>query len=416
VSLENAATYVTTVLTPAFDAYASSAAALDAAVRAFDAAVTAGASSIDTIAKYQEAALAYDLAATRLTSAVDSPGGQVTSALSSVNSALSDLNSLGSQERYVLDQARADIVALQTALTDEQHLATAMKTRITQAGSAVATISGSVSGTVTQARDDYDSAVSKAADSLASQESALRSAQITFQKSTASPKATDIALAQASLQLAQIELEKTRADLANATLVSPVAGKVVSVASQVGETPANPFIVVADVSSLQLHGTVGESDIASLQLGQTASISIEAVGSATRLTGKVTALEPVATISQGVPVYGVDVTLDRPADAIRPGMSGTATVVVASQRDVLTVPNSAIRTSAGVRSVQVQRNGQVEDAKVTFGISNGTVTEVTSGLAEGDLVVLRTTTTTTTQRTGTGGFVGPGGGPVIVNR
>src|SRR5206468_8135859 len=128
--------------------------------------------------------------------------------------------------------------------------------------------------------------------------------------------------------------------------------------------------------------------IAKLRTGQVATVTVDATGTGTRLTGKVTALDPVATISRGVPVYGVDVTIDLTDANVRPGMSGTAAVIIASQQGVITVPNLAVRTVNGQRTVQVMRNGTPEDAQVTFGISNETVTEIKSGLNEGDVVVI----------------------------
>jgi len=120
-------------------------------------------------------------------------------------------------------------------------------------------------------------------------------------------------------------------------------------------------------------------------------------------------------VSQGVPVYGVDVTLDVADPALRGGMTGSANVIIATARDVLVVPNTAIKTLGGRRGVQVMKDGETIDiTDVAFGISNDSVTEVKSGLAEGDLVVLptaRTTTTTTTNQRGGQGvqFGGPGG-------
>jgi hypothetical protein len=135
------------------------------------------------------------------------------------------------------------------------------------------------------------------------------------------------------------------------------------------------------------------------------------------MTGRVTSLDPVATIQQGVPVYGVDVTIDLPSPQVKAGMTGTATVVIASKQGVLTVPNLAIRTSAGRRFLQVLKDGEPVDTDVTFGIANDTTTEVLSGVAEGDLVVLPAARATSTPRAGAGGGFGQGGGPgVIVGR
>jgi hypothetical protein len=106
------------------------------------------------------------------------------------------------------------------------------------------------------------------------------------------------------------------------------------------------------------------------------------------MTGKVTSLDPVATIASGVPVYGIDVTLDLPSAQVKPGMSGTAQVILASSPNALTVPNLAVKTQTGRRYLTVMKDGQPVDTDVTFGISNDTVTEVLTGVTEGDVVVL----------------------------
>ena len=91
-------------------------------------------------------------------------------------------------------------------------------------------------------------------------------------------------------------------------------------------------------------------------------------------------------------------------------MTASAAVILASKQNVLTVPNTTIRTINGQRGVQVLKDGEVVDTVATFGLANDTVTEVVSGLAEGDVVVIpQTRATTATARPG-GGVQIPGAG------
>src|SRR5258708_16518465 len=169
---------------------------------------------------------------------------------------------------------------------------------------------------------------------------------------------------------------------------------------------------------MAVHGTVGEAHVVKLKLSQVATGTVDAVGTA-KMTGKVTSLDPVATIQSGVPVYGIDVTIDLPNTQVKPGMTGTATVIIASKQGVLTVPNLAIRTTAGRRYLQVLKDGEAVDTDVVFGIANDTTTEVVSGVAEGDLVVLPAARATATARPGPGGggFGAAGrGAPLIIRR
>ena len=70
-------------------------------------------------------------------------------------------------------------------------------------------------------------------------------------------------------------------------------------------------------------------------------------------------------------------------------------MILASKQNVLTVPNTTIRTVNGQRGVQVLKDGEIVDTAATFGLSNDTITEVVSGLAEGDVVVIPTVKATT---------------------
>src|SRR5205814_10045718 len=104
------------------------------------------------------------------------------------------------------------------------------------------------------------------------------------------------------------------------------ASVVASTAPQCGAPAPNPFMVLANTTSLVLHGTIGESDVAKVKLGLVANVAVDAVSTAGRMTGRVTSVDPVATIQSGVPVYGIDVTIDLPNSQVKPGTTGPATV------------------------------------------------------------------------------------------
>jgi multidrug efflux pump subunit AcrA (membrane-fusion protein) len=173
-------------------------------------------------------------------------------------------------------------------------------------------------------------------------------------------------------------------------------------------------MVLTNTQSLVLRGTIGESEVAKLKIGQVANLTVDAL-SGQKMTGRIVSLDPVATIQSGVPVYGIDIAVDVPAAAIKAGMSASASVILASKQNVLTVPNTAIRTVNGQRGVQVLRDGEAVDTAVTFGLANDTVTEAVTGLAEGDVVVIPTlrAPTTSGQPNRGGGIGGPGGGVII---
>jgi RND family efflux transporter MFP subunit len=371
------------------------------AASAFDAAVAANADTTAAAQQLSTAQVAYSSAASRLTSAIDAPNGQVSSALSSATSAQNSLNTLNAKVDTTLDGARADVAALLVTLTGETQGATNAKNKISQIGTTVTTISDVISGSYVTAVQNVAAAQLRAAQSLQSAQTSLNN------------QPSNVQSALNSLNNAQTAVATAQANLDNAVIKATVAGVVTTISAQVGEnvssTSTTGFIVIANTGSMALHGTIGEADIVKLKLGQVATVTVDAIGTA-KMTGKVTSLDPVATISGGVPVYGVDVTIDLPNQAVKPGMSGTANVIIASSPNALTVPNLAVKTASGRRYLTVMKDGQQVDTDVTFGISNDTVTEVLTGVQEGDVVVLPQPRATTTGAGGRGIQFGGGGG------
>ncbi|HTJ60063.1 MAG TPA: biotin/lipoyl-binding protein [Candidatus Saccharimonadales bacterium] len=408
-TLGNAQNYVTGVYQAAEAEYISAVNQILNAVAAFDAAVAANADTTAAGQQLSTAQVAYTTASARLTTAIDAPNGQVSSAQSSAVSAQNSLNTLNAKVDTTLDAARADIVPLLVTLTGETQGATNVKSKISQVGTTVTTISDAISGSYATAVQNVAAAQLRAAQSLQSAQTSLNN------------QPSNVQSALNSLNNAQTALATAQANVDNAVIKATVAGVVTAISAQVGEnvssTSTTGFIVIANTGSMALHGTIGEADIVKLKLGQVATVTVDAIGTA-KMTGKVTSLDPVATISGGVPVYGVDVTIDLPNQSVKPGMSGTANVIIASSPNALTVPNLAVKTASGRRYLTVMKDGQPVDTDVTFGLTNDTVTEVLTGVQEGDVVVLPQPRASATNAGGGRGiqFGGGGGGNPVPGR
>ena len=378
-TLVNAQSYANTQLTSAINEYASARDTLAAAITSFDSAIAAGTDPSGASSAFQNALTTYNGTVTRLSSALDAPTSAVSSAQVSVGSAQQSINTSTSRADGYLDQARADFVGLQSQLTTEAQLSSAIKSRITQITTSTNTIADAITGSYVNAVQNVEATKVRSAQSIQSAQTAVNNQPANVQS------------AQNSLANSQTSLATAQTNLDNATIKATVSGVVVSISAQIGENVSSGstagFIVLANTGSMALHGTVGEADVVKLKLGQVATVTVDAVGTA-KMTGKVTSLDPVATIASGVPVYGVDVTIDLPSAAVKPGMSGTAQVILASSPNTLVVPNLAVKTQGGRRYLTVMKDGQQVDTDVTFGIASETVTEVLTGAVEGDVVVL----------------------------
>ena len=404
-SLGNAQNYVTGVYQPAEADYIAVVSQLSGAISAFDTAIATNADTAPASQQLAIAQVAYNSAASRLTSAIDVPNGQVTSAQSSTSAAQNSLNTMNAKADTTLDAARADIASLLVMVTGETQAASYTKSKITQVGTAFSTINDVISGSYLTAVQNVTSAQIRAAQSLQSAQTSVNNQPANVQS------------AQNSLNNAQTAVATAQTNLDNALIRATVAGVVTAISAQVGENVTTNstagFIVLANTGSMALHGTIGEADVVKLKLGQVATVTVDAVGTA-KMTGKVTSLDPVATIASGVPVYGVDVTIDLPSQTVRPGMSGTANVIIASSPTALTVPNLAVKTASGRRYLTVMKDGQPVDTDVTFGISNDTLTEVLTGVQEGDVVALPQPRATATGAGGRG--IQFGGGQNVPGR
>jgi macrolide-specific efflux system membrane fusion protein len=168
-----------------------------------------------------------------------------------------------------------------------------------------------------------------------------------------------------------------------------------------------------DTQQLRVDLTADETDIASIAVGQAASITFDALPGHP-LSGAVVAINPVPTTSNGVVTYSVRVSLD-PAAAeaagVRVGMTASASIVTASRQGVVVVASRAIKTQGGARTVQVLAGeGETETRQVQTGLTGGTLTEIVSGLQAGDKVVVSgaTSGTAVAPSTGATALVAPG--------
>jgi len=406
-ALNNASAYSANLLVGALSSFNTAQNSIIQSAQTFDNAIAAGSDTTLIASTFQTQQLDYSTSSSRLLSAIDTVTAPLNNAQSSVGAAQSTLNSTSSIGDMSLEGLRSSLQNLLVMIGQQSQGAATAKSRLAQASTSMTTMSDTIQGSYASAVQAVSSANDRAATSLRNAQSAVANIPFNLQS------------AQVSVDNANNAVTTAKSNLDAAVLTAPAPGIVASIANQIGEfvTGGNTnsaFIVLTNTTSMVLHGTVGEADVAKLKLGQVANLTVDAL-TGQKMTGKITSLDPVATISQGVPVYGIDIAIDVPATTLKAGMSGTANVILASKQNVLTVPNTTIRTVNGQRGVQILKGGEAVDTAVTFGLANDTVTEVVSGLAEGDTVVVPQARAGTSAQPNRNG--GPGGpGNVIIGR
>jgi membrane fusion protein, macrolide-specific efflux system len=166
------------------------------------------------------------------------------------------------------------------------------------------------------------------------------------------------------------------------------------------------------MSTVQVKAGFAEVDAVKLSVGQPATMTVSAQPG-TQLTGTVTQIDPTATVVSNVVTYNALVTVANPPPTLKPGMTASVNVQVATHPNVLEVPTSAIQTRGGTSVVNLDQAGKPVPTTVTTGLQGDTTTEITSGLKAGQQLLVTTGAVTAgapTTGTGTGGATGGLGG------
>jgi HlyD family secretion protein len=218
---------------------------------------------------------------------------------------------------------------------------------------------------------------------LALAESRLNDARRTYERLLKGPDSEEVAAAQARVSAAQATLNL-------AHLTSPFAGTVTQAFSNVGDQ-VNAGIVgfrVDDLSSLLVDVQVSEVDINSIQVGQDATLLFDAILNK-EYKGAVVQVGQAGETVQGVVSFTVTVELTDADELVKPGMTAAVNIVVDEEKDVLLVPNRAVRLVEGNRVVYVLRDGLPVQVRIRLGASSDTVSVMLEGdITDGDLIIL----------------------------
>lgn len=239
----------------------------------------------------------------------------------------------------------------------------------------------------------------------------VQQAQASLDTLKATPLPEDVQLADLAVRDAQLALDQAKANVLNSEMIAPFDGVVADLNIQVGQQSSASTlpIVLVDLSRLEAQVLVSELDLPRVKVGDAVQVTFDALTGQT-YTATVTEVAYVGQTTSGVVNYPITIALDKSDPQIRSGMTANVTIVVEQRDNILLVPNRAVKTTGKQKIVTVLKDGKPTPVTVTLGMSNDTESEVTSGLNEGDAVVVPQTTTTTSGGGGGGGFGGPGGG------
>jgi RND family efflux transporter, MFP subunit len=271
----------------------------------------------------------------------------------------------------IVDQNRANLAVAKAQLEKDEASLTYSKLALGRAATLVQTHAVS--------QDAFDSATSTYDQALA---------QIAFDEATIQQR-------RASLDAAQVNL-----DYAN--IVSPVDGTVVSRNVTIGQTVAASFqtptlfLIATDLTKMEVDANVSESDIGGIKLGNKATFTVDAYPKRT-FEGAVSQVRRSPQTVQNVVTYDIVIGVNNSDLTLMPGMTAASRIVVDQRKDVLRVPNQALRyvpsglagaVQPGQPQIWVLRDGQPMSIAVAAGLDDDSFTEITSGeVKPGDLVI-----------------------------
>ncbi len=152
----------------------------------------------------------------------------------------------------------------------------------------------------------------------------------------------------AAVGQAKAALAQSQTDLNNSKIIAPIDGVVVDREYDVGQPVAASFqaptifTIAQDLTKMQVSADVSESDIGMCKVGQPVRFTVDAYPDQT-FRGTIGQIRLNATVNQNVVTYPVIIMVDNPDLALRPNMTANVTIDVATAKDVLRIPNAALR-------------------------------------------------------------------------
>jgi HlyD family secretion protein len=207
--------------------------------------------------------------------------------------------------------------------------------------------------------------------------------------------------ARAQVTQNQATLNQLEEQLSYTTILAPMDGVVLSRDVEIGDAVSSILVLgstatlvmtVGDTTEVYVKGKVDEADIAHVYMGQPARIKVESFRDR-YFQGKVTKISPMGVEKDNVTTFEVRVSINNPGGELKAQMTANAEILLDEHKNVLTVPENAVIYDAQKNATIEIPDKKEKDGKrkvpVKVGLSNGSVTELLSGLKEGEQIVLQ---------------------------
>lgn len=255
-------------------------------------------------------------------------------------------------------------------------------------------------GSITQTTiDKYRSDISLARASISTVISSLNSAeaslrryedQLAIEKAGSTQEQINTQIAQ--VKSAQASLASAQALVGKSIIVAPFDGVITKSDIKKGEiaSPNVPIISMISASQYQIESFISETDVAKIQPGQDAKITLDSYGKDVVFTAKVSEVDPAETILDGISTYKAKLQFNQYDERIKSGMTANISIETAKRQGAFSIPQEALFLDGGEKMVTVVgTDDERKNVKVVTGsIGNDGTIEVVLGLNEGDKIVV----------------------------
>lgn len=206
--------------------------------------------------------------------------------------------------------------------------------------------------------------------------------------------------AEAEVTQAKATVDRARENLHYATIRAPLQatvlkrhieeGDAVSSILQLG-SQATLIMTLGDMNEVYFEGRVDESDIGQVSEGMKSRIRVDAYRDK-NFPGQVLEISPLGEEEENVIGFETRVSVDEEADILRAQMSANAEIIIETREDILLIKENALSydedRNSFVQLYDPSQETKMRKVPVEIGLSNGTLTEIISGLDDGDKVVI----------------------------
>ena len=294
------------------------------------------------------------------------------------------------------DLAKA-VVNAQKNLSEVSSLLTLAATALSNAISSSSVTQSDITGYVTDvaaARSATNTSISSLTTAATARTSAfatLNTAQKNLALKRAGAVATDIDVQKAQNRVAEALLEDARAALQKTIITAPFRGVVTRMDITPGEivSPNGAGVSVISTDAFEVESFVPEINISLLSVGNPATITLDAYGGSVFFKAKIVSIDPAQTVRDGVSTYRATLQFNEQDARIRSGMTANVAITTQERDGVISVPQGLVLEREGKKFLRVKEGEHIVEREVTTGsVSSFGSIEITSGLTEGNVVVL----------------------------